>query len=460
MANFSPTSITKTAATNFIKTAKHEAELPCEKIIGFHLRKTQRGGTWRLRYTDFAGKRRKTSLGKFVDGSKDRIDAAEQAIEYRSSLNKGTDPVKEVEAKKEEYRLNELTRSKRTIGAYLDGPYKLHQSRKSNNGKHTLDMIRRAFIEYLDHPMDELNKSLIHQWQAEYTNSRVDKKTKEIKPRSHDTVSRSYAALKTMVRHAYRSEVISSFPLAEVSLLDMTDTEKEKLHNKADNKRRLLSDLEINQLNDGLEKYREQLIQGRENSRQHGKSHLPSFTDVAFPNWFFPFFKLAAYTGMRPGDLYSLHWHQLNLSFKRLVKVPNKTRHHKSPAKLDIPLSESITYVMRQWKEQNGNPSEETLVFPSPVTGKELSRDAHEKPWKNILMLGGVEAKLDFYSLRHHYISKLVAKGVPLFTVAKLSGHKSTKMIEEHYGHLSPHHAAEALEAISSDFNSRVISNV
>ena len=115
---------------------------------------------------------------------------------------------------------------------------------------------------------------------------------------------------------------------------------------------------------------------------------------------------------------------------------------------------------MRQWKEQNGNPSEETLVFPSPVTGKELSRDAHEKPWKNILMLGGVEAKLDFYSLRHHYISKLVAKGVPLFTVAKLSGHKSTKMIEEHYGHLSPHHAAEALEAISSDFNSRVISNV
>jgi integrase len=452
MANISPTTITKTTALNFVKTAKLDAELACEKIQGFHLRKTQKGGTWRLRYTDFAGKRRKASLGKFVDGSKDRIDAAELAIDYWSKLNRGTDPLQEIEAKKEEFRVNEQTKGTRTIGTYLDGPYTLHQSRKTNGGKHTLDMIRRSFAEYLDRSMDEMNKAIIHQWQSDYTNSRIDKKTGEIKPRSHDTVSRSYSALKTMIKHAYQNDVITSFPLAEVSLMDMSDKEKEALHNKADTKRRLLTKKEIKQLNEGLALYRNQLIDGRENSRKHGKPHLQSFKDLAYPNWFFPFFRLAAYTGMRPGDLYSLQWHQLNLDFKRLVKVPNKTRHHKNPAKLDIPLNDDIVNVMRLWFEQLGKPSPEQLVFPSPVTGEQLSRDAHEKPWAQVLKLGEVGTTLDFYALRHHYISRLVSNGTPLFTVARLAGHKSTKMIEEHYGHLSPHHAAAALEAISGDF--------
>ena len=456
MAKTSDTSISKTSAAKFISSAAKDAELSCEKIKGFHLRKTQRGGTWRIRYTDFSGKVRKLSLGKYVDGTTDRINATQEALNYRNELNKGFDPKQEIDARKKAFVEEDASRDSRLVGAYLNGPYTRHQATKENGGKHTLDIIKRAFSGFLDKPMNEISKADIHQWQEDYTNSRIDKQTKEVQPRSYETVSRAYSAFKTMLRHAYKNEVIDAFPLAEVSLIEMSASEKEALHNKESVKRRMLTDSEIKGLNRGLEVYKQQLIDGRENSRNHGKSHLPSFKDVAYPNWFFPFFRLAAYTGMRPGDLYSLQWHQLNLQFKRLVKVPNKTRHHKSPAKLDIPLNEGIVNVMLAWKEQIRPNAENALVFPSPVTGNALSKDAHEKPWANVLRLGEVEAKLDFYSLRHHYISKLVSNGTPLFTVARLAGHKSTKMIEEHYGHLSPHHAAEALDSISADFQEAV----
>ena len=87
-------------------------------------------------------------------------------------------------------------------------------------------------------------------------------------------------------------------------------------------------------------------------------------------------------------------------------------------------------------------------------TGAQMDKKTHGKHWKKVLRLGGVKTAIDFYSLRHHYCSKMVSRGVPLFTVARLAGHKSTKMIEQHYGHLSPNAGRDALALISGDFDS------
>ncbi|MFQ3249631.1 MAG: integrase [Glaciecola sp.] len=456
MANSSDTSITKSDSINFIKSADTDKQLSCSKVKGFYLRKTQNGGTWYYRYTDFAGKRKKLNLGKFIDGAACRLTAVELITEFKNQRNKGDDPKQEIEKKKAAFVSNSENRNSKLVSAYLNGPYAEFQKGKKNQGKHTIDMIKRAFDCFMNTPMDEITKGKLQQWQADYTQGDIVKKTGKRKPRTFQTVSRSFKALKTMVKHAYMNDVLETFPtdFQKFTLNPESDQEKEKRQNNNQNKkRRLLTENEINQINTGLTNYQQQLIAARENSRNHGKSHLPSLKDKPFANWFFPFFRLAAYSGMRPGDLYNLHWHQINISFKVLVKVPNKTRHHAHPAKLNIPLNASIIQILTDWREQQGNPSDDSLVFPSPVTGKELSKDAHEKPWANVLRLGNVSDKLDFYALRHHYISRLVANNTPLLTVAQLSGHKSTKMIEEHYGHLSPHKAMQALEAIAGDFN-------
>ncbi len=447
MANTGDTSITKTQALNFARNAQNMAELSCEKIKGFHLVKTQKGATWRLRYTDFAGKRRKLSLGKLVDGSSDRMRAVDLALEYRGELARGIDPAFEIKKLKKKFKDDSDSRANRLLRTYLDGPYKKHQSSKKNGGQHTLDLISRAFECFLDKPMDEISRDDLVKWQETYTQKDADNK------RAHSTIVRAFSALRTLLRHAVQNGTLETDPTLNFSLVKEADEEKEmRLNGSVLVKRRMLTDDELAGISKGLSLYREKIVKGRESSRIHGQAHLPSFKNLAHPHWFFPFFRLAAYSGMRPGDLYSLNWQELNLNFKRLVKVPNKTRHHGNPCKLDLPLNEDITHVLKQWHEQAQCPTE-GLVFPSPVTGRQMDKKAHVKHWKATLKLGDVNSDIDFYSLRHHYISKLVANSVPLFTVARLAGHKSIKMIEEHYGHLAPHAAAEALSLIAGDFS-------
>ncbi|MEP7703443.1 tyrosine-type recombinase/integrase [Paraglaciecola sp. 25GB23A] len=421
-------------------------ELSCSKIKGFHLVKTQKGSTWRLRYTNFAGKVRKLNLGKLIDGTTDRMKAVDLAVEYRAQIAKGIDPAAEIDASKLTFKNDAESKHSRLVKTYLEGPYTKHQAKKKDEGKHTIDMIKRAFADLMDKTMDELTKDDLKQWQ---TNYRKDAKGNV---RAHTTINRSFSAFRTMIRHAVKHDVIKQDPTSNFSLEKESSQDKDKRLNGDDlATRRMFTKQELEGINLGVNLYREKLIQGRESSISHGKGHLPSFKDLAHPHWFFPFFRLAAYTGMRPGDLYTLNWQELNLQFKRLVKTPNKTRHHSNPNKVDIPLDDNITEVLKGWHRQSGSPVS-GLVFPSPVNGRVMDKKAHVKHWKAVLELGQVKSNLDFYSLRHHYISKLVAGGIPLFTVAKLSGHKSIKMIEEHYGHLSPHAAAEALSLISGDF--------
>ena len=67
--------------------------------------------------------------------------------------------------------------------------------------------------------------------------------------------------------------------------------------------------------------------------------------------------------------------------------------------------------------------------------------------------LGAVDAGLVFYSFRHHFISARLAAGVPMFTVARMAGHKSVAMIEQHYGHVCEQHQDEAVDVVSEAIN-------
>jgi len=52
------------------------------------------------------------------------------------------------------------------------------------------------------------------------------------------------------------------------------------------------------------------------------------------------------------------------------------------------------------------------------------------------------------YTLRHSTITDLVTAGLPLLTIAQISG-TSAEMIERHYGHLASDAAVKALGALA-----------
>jgi integrase len=60
--------------------------------------------------------------------------------------------------------------------------------------------------------------------------------------------------------------------------------------------------------------------------------------------------------------------------------------------------------------------------------------------------------KVVFHTCRHTFASWLAIQGTPLYTIAKLMGHKSIAM-SERYAHLSPDHKKDAVTAMFNMFN-------
>lgn len=435
MAKQAKTSITENAALTHVKSGAFRSELSCSKIVGFHLQKMKTASTWRFRYRDIDNKAKIVNLGKYVDGKKDRLAAAELALTYRGQVEEGRDPVAEASKELSSRRAAHVHEKTSTLGAYLEGAYKIHQSRKRNGGTHTLNIIRSNFKEYLDLPMAELSVGLLEAWQAKRENEK----------RSYATISRACGALKTMIRHAISKEVLKVDPLTNFKLAAPVSEEVDKKSDGSElKKRRMLTSLELEQLNKGVEAF---FVECKQKEKE-GNSLTPA------PTWFYYFFRLAAYSGLRPGDLYTLNWYELNLNFKQIIKTPMKTRHHfKNPITVNIGLNDEMHNLMKEWHTRQGKPTGGD-VFINPTNGKQYDRQAHSKHWERVLELGGVKDHIDFYSLRHHFISKMIASGVNIFTVAKLAGHKDLKMIESHYGHLAPDASSKAIAMVASDFSS------
>jgi integrase len=81
------------------------------------------------------------------------------------------------------------------------------------------------------------------------------------------------------------------------------------------------------------------------------------------------------------------------------------------------------------------------------------NRTAWDKnSWKIPIAAAARAAKLPqnttAYTLRHSTITDLVTSGLPLLTIAQISG-TSAEMIEKHYGHLVRHAAVEALAGLA-----------
>lgn len=443
------TSIKDSDAERFAKSANPRDCLNCDMNTGLHLFKTASGASWRYRYWDDDSKRRVATIGKYP-----AVGPAQAADIARRWRTDDADPLAEKKEAKEQRKQERRDAETRTLQAYLDGIYAKHQSRKKS-GDETLARIRHAFPELLGRDMATLRPADIRDWQAR----------REAEGRAHATLARDFGALRTLLRHATRQDppVLDENPLAKVTLEHPEDNARTRaLEDKRKQARRLLTDAEIQRLYAGLDAFAEQCRQKRRNSRAHGKPHLPPLDEVSQPHWFVPFAYCALYTGLRPGDLYTLTWQELNIPSGRLVKTPEKTRYRPKPAEVTMDIVPALKAVMSEWREQAGSPSQ-GLVFPSPAAktrGAQMDKKAHRAPWNTVKKLGGLPPVLAFYALRHHFISALVAGGVPLFTVARLVGHKSTAMIEKNYGHPSPGAAADAMAMFAGSVERREPRNI
>lgn len=151
---------------------------------------------------------------------------------------------------------------------------------------------------------------------------------------------------------------------------------------------------------------------------------------------------------MRAGEIFHLRWEHVNFVDRTVTIMDGKGEQSRVCHMTDQ------VFDMLQDVAANQETKAGKLVFPKQGTENEV-RYQTGSGFQNIVRSVGLNEgitdrrnRIVFHSLRHTYASWLVQKGVPLYTVQKLMGHK-TVIMTQRYAHLAPDQGKEAAKILS-----------
>jgi integrase len=87
-------------------------------------------------------------------------------------------------------------------------------------------------------------------------------------------------------------------------------------------------------------------------------------------------------------------------------------------------------------------------------------KSQQQRPLSAACTAARIDPPVNFHGLRHTYASRLAMRGVPLPVIAAQLGHADTRMVEKHYGHLSPSYIADTVRAAFGSLGIVETSNV
>lgn len=145
---------------------------------------------------------------------------------------------------------------------------------------------------------------------------------------------------------------------------------------------------------------------------------------------------IAAHTGLRKGELFSLLWQNVNLDLGIITilkeNAKNKTARH-------VPMNAMVKTTLTQLERRG------PFVF-GKADGKPLQNSNVRKPFEKAVRETGI-TDFRFHDLRHTCASNLVMAGIDILRVKELLGHKDLKATLR-YSHLNPRYMADAVEVL------------
>lgn len=308
-----------------------------------------------------------------------------------------------------------------TLGGFLEAKYAPWVLAERKSGTATLARLRYNFADLLAHPMQEISSWVIEKWRAEQLKCGKQK----------STVNRDITGLKSLLAKAVAWDILPSHPLAKLKPI--------KLDTKG--RVRYLTSAEEARLRTALvaRDARRRAARSRGNAwrRVRGYTEMLSLEPHAYGDHLTPMVLLTLNTGLRRGELFNLHWEDVNVQIKVLTvhgaaAKNGQTRH--------LPLNREALAVLAAWRQQS---SGEDYVFPGKG-GQRLNTT--RKAWERLLQEADVHG-FTWHDLRHSFASNLVMAGVSLAVVRELLGHADLTMTLR-YAHLAPDHKASAVERL------------
>ena len=181
--------------------------------------------------------------------------------------------------------------------------------------------------------------------------------------------------------------------------------------------------------------------------REKEVKRVEYFTDKEFseiyknlPNWVKPIVILTKNTGLRSSNVANLRWNQVDLKNKTIYLGAEEMKNSKS---LGIPLNKQALKVLMQ---QKGMGSLQPMYVFSNADGKPYTKYGVSHAFKKACKKAGYP-NYRFHDLRHDFCSKLVQRGVDIYKVKELAGHKDVTTTQR-YAHLSPESLRSAVDVL------------
>ena len=148
---------------------------------------------------------------------------------------------------------------------------------------------------------------------------------------------------------------------------------------------------------------------------------------------------VAAYTGLRQGELRGLRWENVDFARSTIHVLENVTRGRRSSPKgkrrRSVPLAPSAARVLSALHETTPWRALEDAVFACPSTGQPMARAGLMARYREALVAAGLAVTFSFHDLRHTFGTTMARQGVPVGTIQAWMGHAdlATTQLYMHY---------------------------
>jgi integrase len=165
---------------------------------------------------------------------------------------------------------------------------------------------------------------------------------------------------------------------------------------------------------------------------------------------------VAAYTGLRAGELMGLRRKHLDL-LRRSITVTEQVqyiggRHLVLAPKSDagrrsVAVPATVIRALEEHLAVYAEPGPDGLVFPAPEGGFLRLENFRKRVWQPVVAAAGV-GPLRIHDLRHTCASLAIAAGADVKVLQGMLGHASAALTLDRYGHLFPGQAQSVAERL------------
>lgn len=395
---------------------------------GFYHDKQRDRWTWRIRYVDENGVRRRkaivaktqTALVLKVEEWQKEIDAA-----ARKKVDKGETTVREYAA------------------LWLES---MKLSVKPRTYKYYSQLVNNYIVsEYGDVTLNKVDADKVQIW----LNALVGKKTGHTDALTAKTVNKIRTVFITMMKSACAKNYVTGNVLMATRAI--RQEHKERVVLTEEQAKNLM---EIARKGEYI--YIDVKQRQTERPEQVYIRHLVNMALVLDFN-----------SGLRIGEMFALTWKNVDFANNQIRVVATLgvdgslgTPKTKSSIR-NVTLPESVMKMLLDWKEEQQRFAEkhvglfsnvDDLVFAN-AWGRCVSlTNFRRRHWHKLLLAAGLPEEITFHAIRHTHATLLLRRGVHVKVVSERLGHASTSITMDVYAHALPDMQAEAVNALNDIF--------